>query len=89
MQEQLERTKRELKIRNYSGKTVKSYLFGLKEYFAFKKQGFESLDLENIKDFLLFVEKKGVSAQTSTASISKKARPCKPSNHAALASTCG
>jgi len=64
MQKQLESTKRELKIRNYSPKTVKSYLYGLKEYFVYKKQKFESLDTENIKDFLLFCQNKGISAQT-------------------------
>ena len=64
MQGQLEQTERELKIRNYSTKTIKSYLYGLKEYFSFKKHGFENLDIDNIKDFLLYSQKKGVSAQT-------------------------
>lgn len=64
MQEQLEQTERELKIRNYSGKTIKSYLYGLREYFTYKKRGIENLDTENIKDFLLSCQNKGVSAQT-------------------------
>jgi len=64
MQEQLEKTERELRILNYSGKTIKSYLYCLKEYFTFKKSSFENLDIDNIKNFLLFSEKKGVSAQT-------------------------
>lgn len=42
MQNQIEQTERELKIRNYSPKTIKSYLYGLKEYFVFKKQDFEN-----------------------------------------------
>lgn len=63
MQKQLTQTEQELKIRNYSHKTIKSYLYGLKKYFAFKKNDFESLDINNIKDFLLFSEKQGVSAQ--------------------------
>ena len=37
MQMQLERTEQELQVRNYSPKTVKSYLYGLREYFGFKK----------------------------------------------------
>ena len=37
MQNQLERIERELKIRNYSPRTIKSYHYGLREYFAFKK----------------------------------------------------
>lgn len=64
MQEKLERTKRELKIRNYSHKTIKSYLYGLREYFSFKKDNLENLDTDNIKNFLLFCEKKGTSAQS-------------------------
>ncbi len=55
---------RELRIRNYSGKTVKSYLYGLREYFAFKQWDFQNLDVENVKDFLLSLERKSVSAQT-------------------------
>ena len=38
MQNQIGPTERELKIRNYNPKTIKSYLYGLKEYFAFKKR---------------------------------------------------
>ena len=64
MQIQLDQTERELRIRNYSGKTVKSYLYGLREYFAFRKNDFDRLDVENIKNFLLSAEKRGVSAQT-------------------------
>jgi len=64
MQEQLDQAERELKIRNYSQKTVKSYLYGLKEYFSFKKASLENLNVENIKEFLLRSEQKGVSAQS-------------------------
>ena len=64
MQEQLERTSRELRIRNYSGKTVKSYLYGLGRYFAFKKTDLERLDMEDVKNFLLHCGGKGVSAQS-------------------------
>ena len=38
IQNQIEPTEPELKIRNYSPKTIKIYLYGLKEYFAFKKK---------------------------------------------------
>ncbi len=55
---------RELKIRNYSIKTVKSYLYSLREYFFFKKHHFKLLDQDNIKDFLLHCEQKGISAQS-------------------------
>lgn len=59
-----QKTERELRIRNYSSKTVKSYLYGLEKYFAFKKDNFEFLDVENIKDFLLDCERKNISPQT-------------------------
>jgi len=64
VQEQLEKTERELKIRNYSSKTVKSYLYALREYFIFKKRSIENLDIDNIKDFLLYKQKRGASVQT-------------------------
>jgi len=64
MQKQLARTERELKIRNYSPRTVKSYLFGLRAYFLFKKRGLEILNQDNIKDFLLHCEQRGISAQS-------------------------
>jgi hypothetical protein len=40
MQDYLEKTRQELKLRNYSFKTIKAYLGSLREYFDFKK--FES-----------------------------------------------
>lgn len=43
MQEQLGQMERELKIRNYSNKTMKSYLYGLKKYFVYKKDDLEIL----------------------------------------------
>src|SRR3989338_1064626 len=64
MQIQLDKMEQELRIRNYSPKTVKSYLYGLREYLAFKKENLEILNQDNIRDFLLFCEQKGVSAQS-------------------------
>lgn len=58
MQTELELLNRELKIRNYSSKTIKSYLHGLQEYFTFKGGNYKELDQENIRDFLLSCEKK-------------------------------
>ena len=45
IQSNLKRVERELKIRNYSPKTIKSYLYGLREYFAFKKQKSKILNI--------------------------------------------
>jgi len=52
---------RELRIRNYSPKTVKSYFYGLREYLVFKKDNLEILNQENIRNFLLQREQKGTS----------------------------
>jgi hypothetical protein len=51
IQNNLKRVERDLKIRNYSPKTIKSYLYGLREYFAFKKKDFEYLDTDNVYTF--------------------------------------
>src|SRR3989344_7035246 len=64
MQTELQKTERELKIRNYSPKTIKSYLYGLREYFSFKSNDFTELDQENIRDFLLYCQKKQISPQS-------------------------
>ncbi len=70
MQKQLNKTLRELRIRNYSPKTAKSYSYALREYFSFKKSDLEQQDVENIKNFLLKKEKSGASAQTRNLFLS-------------------
>lgn len=64
MQSLLDKTENLLKIRNYSRKTIKIYLFYIKEYLAFAKD-------KNIKDkneavelYLLNKQEKGQSSQT-------------------------
>lgn len=64
MQTELQKTERELKIKNYSSKTLKSYLYGLRKYFCFKGDKLTKLDLENIRDFLLHCEQKRISPQS-------------------------
>jgi site-specific recombinase XerD len=64
MQKQLDQTEKELKIGDYSPKTIKSYLYGLKKYFLFKESNFKTLSQKNIKSFLLDAKKEGISAQT-------------------------
>jgi len=64
MQIELQKTERELKIKNYSPKTIKSYLYGLRKYFSFKDNNFMELDQENIRDFLLHCEKINISPQS-------------------------
>lgn len=64
MEKQLAITERELRIRNYSRRTMDSYLRGLKKYFDFKRFNFEDFDEGNVRDFLLDCEKNGGSPQT-------------------------
>ena len=70
MQTELQKTERELKIKNYSSKTIKSYLYGLREYFSFKDGDFTKFDQENIKDFLLYCEKKHISSHSRNLFLS-------------------
>ncbi len=64
MSEYLEKTSQELRLRNYSLKTIKSYLNCLKEYFDVKKNNLEKIDEEHIKQFLLNKRDKNYSSQT-------------------------
>jgi len=64
MQIYLRQTEDELRLRNYSKKTIKNYLLCLNVYFNFKKSGLEQTDLALIKEFLLSKQEKGYSAQT-------------------------
>lgn len=63
-QKYLEQTRRELRLRNYSIKTIKAYLGCLREYFDFKRFNLEKLDEEKIKRFLLNKQDKNYSSQT-------------------------
>jgi site-specific recombinase XerD len=63
-QKYLEQTRQELRLRNYSLKTIKSYSGCLKEYFDFKKFNLEKIDEENIKQFLLNKQDENYSSQT-------------------------
>ncbi len=66
-QQYLDKTKEELKLRNYSQKTLKSYLGCLKEYFKFlssEKRVKDLKSVEKVKSFLLAKQDKGRSGQT-------------------------
>jgi len=63
-QKYLEQIRQELRLRNYSFKTIKAYLGCLREYFDFKKFNLEKIDEENIKQFLLSKQDKNYSSQT-------------------------
>jgi len=61
---QLDKTLQEVKIRNYNPKTIKSYTNALKKYFKFKKNKLNHVNIENIKNLLLYCKKGGISAKT-------------------------
>lgn len=70
IQSQLDLTETELRIRNYSPKTLKSYLHYLREYFTFRA-GLQAEDNElTAKSFLLSLESRGASAQTRNLCLS-------------------
>ncbi|MFW0837538.1 MAG: tyrosine-type recombinase/integrase [Candidatus Komeilibacteria bacterium] len=64
MQSNLQKTEQEIKIKSYSPKTMKNYLYGLQQYFSFQGNNFTELDQENIKNFLLHCEQKHISPQS-------------------------
>lgn len=64
MQKFLELTEQELRLRNYSPKTIKSYLLCLRDYFNFTKFNLEKVDLDKIKQFLLKKQEKNYAPQT-------------------------
>lgn len=64
MSELLLKIENELKLRNYSKRTIKSYLICLKDYFNFVKNISNEPNIEMIKKFLLEKQSRGLSSQT-------------------------
>jgi len=64
MQDYLKRTEEELILRNYSRKTIVSYVRCLKEFFQFLGYNFEILDINKIRQFLLEKQEKEYASQT-------------------------
>jgi len=64
MQKFLRKTQEELILRNYSRKTVESYVNCLKRYFAFKRNHYQLLQISNIRKFLLKMQAKSYAPQT-------------------------
>lgn len=70
MQSILSKTEDLLKIRNYSQKTIKSYLFYIKEYLSFSfKNNIQDKDIA-IEKYLLDKQTKGSSSQTINLALS-------------------
>jgi site-specific recombinase XerD len=64
MQKLLEKTKNNLKLRNYSPKTIKAYLLYIKEYLFFAKNKSNKDKETVIREYLLEKQKKDFSSQT-------------------------
>lgn len=64
MEDLLAKIESELKLRNYSRKTIKSYRVCLAEYFRFVKVIGKNPDIAKIKQFLLAKQDSGQSSQT-------------------------
>ena len=60
----LKRLNDELRLRNYSPKTIKSYSACVADFLQAKKDNFKSVDLDFIKQFLLVKKDRGMSSQT-------------------------
>ena len=64
MRKILKEIKDELILRNYSRKTITSYLACIKDYFEYKKSDLSQLDRDNIRKFLIKKQLKGYAPQT-------------------------
>lgn len=64
MQDFLNKVEVELKYRNYSPKTLKSYLACLKDFFVFLQTGFDKFDEFKTKEYLVGFKNKGLAGQT-------------------------
>jgi len=64
LEELLLKIENELKLRNYSRKTIKSYLVCLKDYFCYIKNVVKEPDINLIKRYLLEKQNRGQSSQT-------------------------
>lgn len=64
LQELMRKIKDELKLRNYSRKTIESYIFCLADYFKYLKNIKREPEIAVIKKYLLEKQAKGLSSQT-------------------------
>ena len=61
--------RRELKIRKYSPRTIKSYTLCLEQYFSYKRENLGIFDEENIKNFLSTLVDKNLSSSSINLSL--------------------
>lgn len=70
MQDALQKTQQELKIRNYSPKTIKAYTHYLRDYFSYKNVDLNTFDQDYVKKYLLVCQTQGLSAQSCNICLS-------------------
>lgn len=70
VQSQLTQAEAELRLRNYSQRTVKIYLHFMREFLNFRGKESDQNNEAALKMFLLSLEKRGASAQTRNLSLS-------------------
>ena len=68
LQELFDKIKDEMKLRNFSHKTIKAYLGCLGDYFAYIKTVKKEPDIQDIKKYLLGKQTAGLSSQTIKSS---------------------
>jgi site-specific recombinase XerD len=64
MQQHLERMRTELILRNYSPRTIESYLSALAAYFRRKEHSVDRLDMEHLRSYILEMAERGAASQT-------------------------
>lgn len=69
LEELLNKIKAELKIRNFSRRTIETYLFCLHDYFKHIKVVSPNPNVTKIKEYLLAKQEAGISAQTTNVHL--------------------
>jgi site-specific recombinase XerD len=69
LEEYLLRAEREMKLRNFSPRTIKSYLSAINAYLHTKQTSIEKPDIEHIKEYLLQKLEHGRSSQTMNIAL--------------------
>jgi len=64
MKHYLQMMRDELRLRNYSPKTIKNYLRCVESYFCFKRSEFMQFDEDSLRKFLLIEKDRGLASQT-------------------------
>lgn len=64
IQDLLRLMEKEIRLRNYSISTLKAYTLGIRTYLQFKRSNFYTVNVENIRTFLLAERKRGLAANS-------------------------